>query len=88
MDELFIDEHAFKHGISAKDIEHAWKNFVAKQHRNAPDEHQVVAVGYDARGRFIQIVAADYPYGTVIYHALAPPTANVLSELGLDKGRF
>lgn len=88
MNELYIDQHAFKHGISAEDIEYAWEHFVARRHRSSPNEHQIVAVGYDARGRFIQMVASEHSCGTVIYHAMEPPTKNVLIELGLDKGRF
>ena len=45
MDELIIDEHALKHGVSPEDIACAWGNFVRKQYRGAPDEGEVVAVG-------------------------------------------
>lgn len=86
MDEVFINEHAFKHGVSQKDIEYAWENFYKKQYRGAPHEGEIVLIGPDTKGRPIQVVAAERLNGTVIYHAMRPPTRNVLMELGL-KGR-
>lgn len=84
-DETFIDEHAFKHGLKASDIEYAWEHFVALQHRKTPNENEIVAVGYNAAGRLIQMVAVEKPYGTLIIHAMKPPTQKVLKELGLGR---
>ena len=83
MNEPYIDEHAFKHGLNADDIEQAWGNYVAMQFRGAPNEGEVVTVGFDARGRLVQMVAVQKPYGTLIVHAMTPPTDNVLRELGI-----
>ena len=83
MNEVVIVEHAFKHGLEAEDIAYAWENFVRKQYRGAPNEGEIIVVGYDKRGRFIEIVAAERPSGTVIYHAMEPPSENVLAELGM-----
>lgn len=83
MDETFINEHAFKHGVSAESIASAWENFVAKRYRGAPNEGEVVAVGYDGHGRFIQMIAVEKPYGTLIIHAMTPPTEKALRELGM-----
>lgn len=58
MEDVFIVEHAFKHGVSPSDIEHAWRNFVRKQHRGVPHEGEVVMIGPDTKGRLMQIVAA------------------------------
>jgi len=85
MDELVIDEHAYKHGITEEQIIHAWENFVRKQFRQSPREDQVVAVGYDKQGKMIQLVGVTKPFGTLIYHAMEPPTMNVLIELGLAR---
>lgn len=85
MDEPIVAEHALKHGLPEDDIRHAWENFVRKQYRGAPNEGEVVAVGYDRKGEFMQVVAAERPFGTVIYHALKPPTTKVLVELGLAR---
>lgn len=83
MDDPVVADHALKHGVSEDDIRYAWSNFVRKRYRGAPNEGEVVAVGYDTKGRFLQIVAAERPYGTVIFHAMQPPTMKVLIELGL-----
>lgn len=87
MDDVIIAEHAFKHGLSADDIVYAWQNFVRKQYRGAPNEGEIVVVGYDRKGRFIEVVAAERSFGVIIYHAMEPPTTKVLVELGLAKGR-
>lgn len=82
MDDLIIDEHAFKHGLKAADIAYAWSNFVKKQYRGAPHEGEVVAIGYDRKGRPIEIIAAERPFGTITFHTIEPPTTKVLIELG------
>lgn len=83
MDEPIIVEHALKHGLLEDDIRFAWDNFVRKQYRGAPNEGEIIAVGYDRAGRFIEIVAAERSFGTIIYHAMCPPTVKLLKELGL-----
>ena len=83
MDELIIDEHALVHGLKVEDIEQAWENPIASQHRESPNEHVVVVIGYDGKGRFIEIIAAQYGFGTVVFHALTPPTERIMKELGM-----
>lgn len=85
MDDVIIVDHAFKHGLTADDIAYAWENFVRKQYRGSPNEGEVVVVGYDRAGRFIEVIAAERPFGTVIFHAKEPPTTKVLIELGLAR---
>lgn len=85
MDDIFIHKHALKHGVTADDIEHAWNNFVRKQYRGAPREGEIVAIGYDKSGRLIEMVGAVRPQGILIFHALEPPTKNVLVELRLSR---
>ena len=88
MDEPILAEHALKHGFSEEGILQAWDNFVRKQYRGAPNEGEVVVVGADLQGRLIEIVAAERPFGTIVRHAMEPPTRNVLKELGmLRRGR-
>lgn len=38
MREVFIHEHALKHGVSQEEILDAWNNFVAMRHREMPKE--------------------------------------------------
>ena len=85
MDELIIDEHALKHGLGPEDIEHAWRNFVAKTYRGAPNEGEAIAVGCDGRGRFLEMVAATRLFGTVVFHAMTPPTRKAMRELGMEE---
>lgn len=81
--EPIIATHAFKHGLNQKEIEFAWENFLRKQYRGAPSEGEIVVVGYDQKGRLIELVAAERSFGLIIFHAMRPPTLKVLEELGL-----
>ncbi len=83
MDEVYIAEHALKHGVAPQDIEHAWANFVRKQYRGSPNEGEIVVIGIDTNGNLLQLVAAERLRGIVIFHAMRPPTQKVLKELGL-----
>ena len=81
MDELVIHPHAFKHGLSESDIRHAWEHFARKQYRGSPNEGEIVLVGCDQRGRFVELVAAERSSAIVVFHAMRPPTRKVLIEL-------
>ena len=86
MVEVMVHPHALKHGISESDILYAWENFIAKQRRTAPREDETILVGCTKNGRLVEVVGIDKPYGTLIYHAYAPPTISMLDELGLRGG--
>lgn len=81
--ELIILPCALKHGVTQESIECAWDNFVEMCFRGTPNEGEVVVIGYDRQGRPIEIIAAERPFGIVVYHANTPPSASVLIELGL-----
>ena len=83
MQEVYVHPHALKHGVSEKQILSAWDNFISKRHREVPDTDQIIAVGFDAFGRFIQMVGIIKNDGIMIYHAMTPPTAGFLAEIGL-----
>ena len=83
--ELYVDEHAFKHGLSEGQILYAWGNFIKKMYRGKPNEGEIVCVGYDQKGKMIQMVGVEKGFGVLIFHAMAPPTKNALKELGLLK---
>lgn len=88
MGELIIADHALKHGLSPIEIESAWKNYLVKQYRGAPNEGEIIVIGCDNKARLVEIVAAERSFGTIIFHAMTPPSANALRELGLkSKGR-
>lgn len=87
MVEVYVEPHAFKHGISESDIRFAWGNYVARQYRGAPNEGQIVAIGLGRTGRAIEMVAIEREFGILIYHAFSPPTHSALKELGLLRRR-
>lgn len=87
MEIVFVDDHAFKHGLSEVEIRYAWEHFLKKQYRGAPREGQILAVGYCPSGRLLQMVAVTKGLGVLIYHAMSPPTRKALVELGLVRGR-
>ena len=86
MDEPVIEEHAFKHGLTEEEIRYAWSHFLRKRYRGAPNEGEIVAIGFDCKGRLIQMVAMEKHCGILIYHAMTPPTRRVLLELSLANG--
>ena len=81
--DIYFSAHAFKHGLTEEQIRFAWDNFVRKQHRNVPQEDEIIAVGYDREGSFIEIVAINGAAGVLVYHATVPPTSKFLKEIGL-----
>ncbi len=83
---LLVHPHALKHGLSEGEIAYAWENFVKSQQRETPDEDQCVRVGYGRSTPWaIQMVGVEKPFGTLIVHAMAPPQARVLDELGIPR---
>ena len=84
MRELIIAENALKHGLLPTDIEHAWSNFAAMQFRGSPNEGEIVCIGFDAKGRAVEMIAAERSFGVIIFHAMMPPTEKVIRELGLE----
>ena len=83
--DVYVDEHAYKHGLTEEQILYAWENFIKKLYRGAPNEGEIVCVGYDKNGVMMQLVAVEKSFGVLIYHAMTPPTQNALKELGLLK---
>lgn len=83
MTELIILTCALKHGVTRESIEYAWDNFVEMCFRGAPNEGELVVIGYDMHGKPIEIIAAERPFGVVVFHANTPPSASILIELGL-----
>lgn len=85
MDNVFIDAHAFKHGVTSGEIQQAWNNVVAIRHRNAPNEEIIVAIGLSLKGEAIELVASMKQQSVLVYHAMKPPTEKILKELGLAR---
>lgn len=73
--------------ISEEDVLHAWEKCLRSMPRLAKNPSEYVAVGIDGKGRVLELIVLRNDNGSwLIYHALTPPTDNVLREMGL-KGR-
>jgi hypothetical protein len=75
-----------KHGELSKDeVLKAWDGRIKCQMRTGPWPPQYVAVGFDGKGRALQMVAVYDPAQdfVLIFHAM-PLTGSVKQELGLD----
>ncbi len=85
MFEIQVHPHALKHGLSEETILEAWDRSIRMRHRREPNCGQIASIGVDRKGRLIEMVAAERPYGVLIYHAVTPPTDKLLMELGWDR---
>lgn len=78
-----VHSSALKHGISQKSIVYAWENFVRKRPRG---DDMLVAIGFDAHGREIEMVALVLAGGCeLIIHALSPATEKMRRELDIRR---
>ena len=71
--------------LSEEDVIAAMRGMV--RYRQRP-EGEYIAVGFDGRGRFLELV---YVYdarldGFLVYHAMVPPSHKTLVELELERG--
>jgi hypothetical protein len=88
-DEVEVDSRiARRHPeLSAADVLHAWRSSIVLVERISamlPDAI-LVAVGFDAKGRQIEMVGAVKSTGAVhIFHAMTPPSKKTKRETGLD----
>ena len=81
--DLVILPRAFKHGLSERDIESAWRNANAARMRNFDIPSVYAAAGPDMRGNLIELLAAEQEDGSfVVFHAMKL-TRKMASELGL-----
>ena len=71
--------------VSAEDVLVAWKNRIRCQRRTGPWPPQYVAVGFDDKGRALQMVSIYDPIAdeVLIFHAMLV-TKSVKKELGFD----
>lgn len=69
--------------LTENDVREAWENYVRMMMREETEEYYV-AVGFDLKGRAVEMVAVETIEGNwYIYHAMTPPSTKVLHELGL-----
>ena len=71
--------------LSEEDVRAAWEAYVRMSRWEGNDDY-FVAVGFDAKGCAIEMVAVELlDGGWYIFHAFTPPTKSVLAELGLSR---
>lgn len=70
--------------ISPEDVAHAWTSRVASATRRSKVADEIVAVGFDANGRMLEMVAVEQANGSVlVFHCMTPPSAKTLRETNL-----
>ena len=68
--------------LSEDDVREAWNGYVRMTRR---ENDQVITVGFDMKGRAVEMVAKESSGDYLIYHAMTPPTDSALLELGLAR---
>jgi hypothetical protein len=72
--------------LSDEDVLTAWSNCLVSTYRQQSAFDDFVAIGTDAKGRLIEMIAVQEAGASwAIYHAMTPPTDKVLHELGLKR---
>ncbi len=85
MDLVAVHPHAYKHGLTEGEIRSVWRNAFEWARRDRADGAvEYVIVGADPRGRLVELVARSVGEdGYIVFHAMTPPSARTLRELGL-----
>ena len=86
---LIVHERVCKRhpNLSEQDVLDAWNNALRSLQRVDKDPNEYVALGFDRSGRAIEMVAKRSERGNwLIFHAMTPPSAKTLKELGLKGG--
>ena len=83
--QAFVHERVSKRHpeLSDDDVLSAWNSRIAWALRKTDSREQIVAVGFDSNGRFIEMVAIESEGDYLIFHAMTPPSKRTLSELDL-----
>ena len=74
--------------LSDDDVRSAWENQYRATIRETDSGRRHVAVGYDVRGREIEMVAVELEGGDwLVFHAMTPPSEKTYGELGMGRRR-
>lgn len=71
--------------VSKEDAAHAWLHCKKSMLRIGVEPEEHVAIGQDARGRFIELVVVRVGCDWVVKHAQTPPQEPIRRELGLGR---
>ena len=75
-----------EHGIAEDDVIAAWENALPLKRRNEPrnslGNDEYVTVGFDTKGRAVELVATPYPveHFWLVYHGVRPATRGFITE--------
>ncbi len=90
MNIVYVDDRVpARHAeISKEDAAHAWEHCICSRARLDKNPDEYLAIGYDSKGRSLELVALRNAEGDwLIYHAYTPPTENAKRELGLGRSK-
>lgn len=80
MNDVIVHPHSLKHGLTEAEVAYAWNNFARRRLRG---NDYWVAIGFDYRGREVELVAAILADGSpLVFHAKTPATKKFKKELG------
>ena len=88
MNQVFVSDRVSQRHpeVSKEDAAAAWKNCICSKPRVHKNPNEYIAVGYDEKGRLLELVVLrDSDGDWLIYHALTPPDDNAIRELGLNR---
>lgn len=68
--------------LTEADVVFAWSNSFRSAPRLKKNPDEYVSVGFDNKGRLIEMIALRSKHGEwLIYHAKTPPTKKIMAEL-------
>lgn len=74
--------------LADDDVRSAWENQYRAVVRETDSGLRHVAVGYDSRGREVEMVGVELEGGDwLVYHAMTPPSTKTYDELGMGRRR-
>lgn len=72
--------------ISPEDVLEAWENALMSTPRLSKDPDEYVSIGFDGKGRLLEMVAIRDASGRwLVYHAQTPPTKKTYKEFGIER---
>lgn len=90
MNKIFVlDRIPERHpDVTKEDAAHAWEHCIRSMPRLCVEPEEHVGIGYDAKGRLLEIVAIRNDQGDwLIKHAQTPPQPSIKKELGFRRAR-
>ena len=72
--------------LTDEDVRTAWESAILSAPRIGRDRDEYVALGFDAKGRLVEMAAVRMSVSRwVIFHATTPPSEKTLRELGVER---